>query len=72
MVKSSTVWLGFFASLFTTVSAITAYALFLKTGVFFLILATFLWTVFAEEIRIQKTVDSLNSCNKKLKTCKKF
>ncbi len=71
MVKTSTVYLGIFASLFTIFGPILINIGFITPGVVLFCVAIVLWTVFAEEIRIQKRDEAITSCNKELAKYKK-
>ncbi len=71
MVKTSTVLLGVFAALFTIVGPGLINFGFIPQGVVLFLVAIVLWTVFAEEIRIQKRDEALANCNKELSKYKK-
>jgi hypothetical protein len=71
MVKTSTVYLGGFAVLFTFFGPLLINIGFITPGVVLFFVAIVLWTVFAEEIRIQKRDEALASCNKELSKYKK-
>jgi hypothetical protein len=71
MLKSSTIWLGLFASIATFLIVLMGYLGLFKLMLMFLIMSIVLWTVFAEEVRIEKRDKALSECNVKLSKCKK-
>ena len=71
MLKSSTIWLGLFASIATFLIVLMGNFGLFKLMIMFLIMSIVLWTVFAEEVRIEKRDKELSECNVKLSKCKK-
>ena len=71
MLKSSTIWLGLFASIATVLIVLMGNFGLFKLMIMFLIMSIVLWTVFAEEVRIEKRDKALSECNVKLSKCKK-
>ena len=71
MLKSSTIWLGLFASIATVLIVLMGNFGLFKLMILFLIMSIVLWTVFAEEVRIEKRDKALSECNVKLSKCKK-